>query len=201
MSDLTPPLPSEDMAWVRINTPLSTDNLRDFCRDLERLLRINPMLEFIEWRQIAPNRYYLKAKNLSNNQIIATELNFEETQQGFKINYSDGIKSATIIRIESNLEDKGKGAILVLIDDYSRFSESERKQRLSEVDTSLEIWGKYLYSYLNNWQRWHWFPPYRWYMCHVWQPMKPSARRITYMLIIITLFELLAFLVLVGILI
>lgn len=199
MPDLTPPLPSEDIAWVRIATPLSTENLHEFCRDLERLLRINPMLEFIDWRQIAPNRYYLKAKNLSNDKIIATELNSEETKDGFKISYSEGIKSATIIRIERNQEDKGNGAILVLIDDYSRFTESERKQRLAEVDSSLETWGKYLYSYLQNWQRWYWFPPYRWYMRHVWQPMKPSARRIAYMLIIITLFELLAFLVIVGV--
>ena len=197
MADLTPPLPSEDMAWVRIATPLSADNLRYFCQDFPRLLRINPMLEFIEWREIAPNRYYLQAKNLSNDKTIATELNCEETKEGFKINYNEGIKSATIIKIEA----EKTGTTLVLIDDYSRFSESERKQRLSEVDSSLETWGKYLYSYIKNWQRWHWFPPYRWYMRYLWQAMKPSSRRIAYMLITISLFELLAFLVFVGVMI
>ena len=30
----------KDMAWVRIATPLSADNLREFCRDLERLFRL-----------------------------------------------------------------------------------------------------------------------------------------------------------------
>lgn len=200
MADFTPPLSSEDMAWVRIATPLSADNLRSFCQDFPRLLRINPMLEFIEWRAIAPNCYYLQAKNLSNDKTIATELNCEETKEGFKINYSEGIKSATIIRIETSL-DNNKGSSLVIIDDYSRFSESERKQRLSEVDSSLETWGKYLYSYIKNWQRWDWFPPYRWYMRHLWQPMKPSSRRIAYMLITISLFELLAFLVFVGVMI
>lgn len=199
MPDLTPPLPSEDMAWVRIATPLTANNLREFCRYLERLFRINPMLEFIEWRQIAPNHYYFKATNLSNDKTIATELNCEETKAGFKINYTEGIKSATFIRIETNAEDKG--TTLVIIDDYSRLSKAERKQRLSEVDSSLETWGKDLYSYLKNWQRWDWFPPYRWYMLHIWQPMKPSARRIAYMLIIISLFELLAFLVIVGVMI
>ncbi len=193
MADLTPP--SEDMAWVRIATPFSADSLRDFCRDLQRLFRINPMLEFIEWREIAQNRYYLQAKNLSNDKTITTELNCEETKEGFKIRYSEGIKSATIIRIET----EKTGTTLVLIDDYSRFSESERKQRLSEVDSSLEIWGKDLYSYLKNWKRWKWFSPYRWYMRYLWQPMKPSSRRIAYMLITISLFELLAFLVFVGV--
>jgi hypothetical protein len=200
MADLTPPLPSEDIAWVRIATPLLADDLREFCQDIQRLLRINPMLEFIEWRQLSPNHYYLQAKNLSNDKTIATELNCEETKDGFKINYSEGIKSASFIRIEKNA--KSKGSSLVIIDDYSsRFSESERKQRLAEVDSSLEIWGKYLYSYLKNWQRWHWFPPYRWYMRRIWQPMKPSARRIAYMLIVISFFELLAFLVFVGVMI
>jgi len=199
MANLTPPLSSEDMAWVRIATPLSADDLRDFCQDVQRLLRINPMLEFIEWREIAPNSYYLQAKNLSNDKTIATELNCEETKDGLKINYSEGIKSASFIKIEKNAESKGSS--LVIIDDYSRFSESERKQRLSEVDSSLETWGKYLYSYLKNWQRWHWFPPFRWYTRYLWQPMKPSSRRIAYMLITISLFELLAFLVFVGVMI
>jgi len=199
MPDLTPPLPSEDMAWVRIATHLSAKNLREFCRDLERLFRINPMLEFIEWRQIAPNHYYLQANNLSNGQTIATELNCEATKEGFKINYTEGIKAATIIRIETNAENQD--TTLVLIDDYGKFSETERKQRLSEVDSSLEPWGKHLYSYLQKWQHWHWFPPYRWYMRHIWQPMKPSARRIAYMLIVISLFELVVFLVILGVMI
>jgi len=189
MPDL--PLPSEDAAWVRIATPLSADSLREFCRDLERFYRINPLLEFVEWRQINPNQYYLVANNLSNGQKIATEIHREETHEGFKISYSQGLKSATFIRIEKDS--------LVLIDDYSGLSEAERTQRLAEVDRSLEHWGRDLFRYLHNWQRWHWFPPFRWYMRRVWQPMKPSARRIAYMLIVVSLFELLAFFVIVAI--
>jgi hypothetical protein len=188
------PVPSEDAAWVRVATPLSAEMLRDFCHDLERLYRINPMLEFADWRQLGPNHYYLRANNLSNGQEIATELHREETDDGFKITYGEGLKSATIIRIEKDT----KGTALILIDDYSGLPEAERTNRLAEVDRSLEHWGHDLYRYLHNWQRWFWFPPYRWYMRRVWQPMKPSARRIAYMLIVITLFELVAFLVVVG---
>ncbi|HEC84526.1 MAG: hypothetical protein DRR08_18240 [Candidatus Parabeggiatoa sp. nov. 2] len=188
------PLPSEDAAWVRVATPLSAEMLREFCHDLERLYRINPMLEFADWQQLGPNHYYLRANNLSNGQEIATELHLKETDDGFKITYSEGLKSATIIRIEKDTE----GTALILIDDYSGLPEAERTNRLAEVDRSLEHWGRDLYRYLHNWQRWFWFPPYRWYMRRVWQPMKPSARRIAYMLIVMTLFELVAFLVIVG---
>lgn len=195
LDNLTPWHPSEDAAWVRIATPLSAETLRQFCQDLERLYRINPLLEFTAWRKIDHNHYYLQANNLSNDQQIATELHCEETNYGFKISYSNGLKSATFIRIEPDAQ----ASSLVLIDDYSGLAEAERTQRLAEVDRSIENWGRYLYRYLHNWQRWHWFPPFRWYMRRVWQPMKPSARRIAYMLIVITLFELLAFLVIVGI--
>jgi hypothetical protein len=198
MPDLTPQLPSDDAAWVRVATPFSADALREFCRDLERLYRINPLLEFVEWRQIGPDNYYLMANNMSNAQEIATEIHRDETYDGFKIRYSHGLKSATFIRIEKDIQ--GNGSALVLIDDYSGLTEAERTQRLAEVDRSLDHWGKELFRYLHKWQRWHWFPPFRWYMRRVWQPMKPSARRIAYMLIVITLFELLAFFVIVAIL-
>jgi len=190
MTDLISPIPSEDAAWVRVATPLLAEDLRDFCRDLERLYRINPMLEFTEWRQIGSNHYFFQAKNLSNGQEIATEIHLEETEKGFKITYNNGLKSATFINIEANWKE----AILVIIDDYSKLPVTERTQRLAEVDHSLVQWGQELHRYLRNWQRWAWFPPFRWTMRR-WQSMKPMGRRIAYMLIVITLFEIVAIIV------
>ena len=190
-----PSLPSDDVAWVRVTTPLSAETVRAFCRDLERLYRINPLLEFAQWGSIGPNHYAFEAKNLSNGQEIATEIYLDETDEGFKINYTSGLKTATVIRIETDTDLKG--SVLVMIDDYSGLPEGERTQRLAEVDRSLGAWGQELYRYLHNWQRWAWFPPYRWYM-RLWQSMKPMARRIAYTLIVITFFEIIAFLMLVG---
>ncbi len=168
---------SEDnKAWVRIATPLSDKQLHEFCSDLERLYRINPLLEFIEWKQIDTNQYHIHFKNLSNNQEVKTTISVE----GLKINYESGIKRATILTIEANA--------LIITDDYSGSSEAD----LAEVDKSLIPWGNAIYKYLQSWQRWQWLPLYRWYMRRVWQTMKPSARRIAYMLIVITCFELLA---------
>ena len=186
---------STDSAYVRIATPLSVTDLQAFCTDIERLYRINPQLVFKEWRILAPMHYYLHAQNLSNEQNITIELYQEEREDGCLITYHQGIKSSTAIKIEPNIT----GSALMLTDDYSGLPEAERKQRLLEVDHSLEAWGKALYRYLYTWKRWQWFPPFRWYMRYVWQPMTPSARRIAYMLIVITLFEFIAFLVLVSI--
>ncbi len=183
----------EDAAWVCVATPLSVEKLREFCRDLERLYRINPMLEFASFREINSNHYYLRANNLSNNKKIATEMHLGETDDGFKITYHEGIKSATFLRFEADQ----LGAVLVIIDDYSGLSVTERTQRLSEVDQSIEKWGQELHRYLHNWQRWSWFPPFRWTMRR-WLLMKPMARRIAYMLIVVTLFEFVAFLIVVG---
>jgi len=192
--DLSPPLPSSDVAYVRVATPLSATDLHEFCQDLERLYRINSLLEFTEWQQMGTNHYYLRANNLSNAQAIATELYRENTDDGFKISYSEGLKSATFIKIATDSQN----AALIIIDDYSGLPETQRSQRLAEVDRSLVQWGNDLYRYVHNWHRWGWFPPFRWYMRYVWQPMKPSARRIAYMLIIIALFDLIALLLLVG---
>lgn len=183
----------EDAAWVCVATPLSVEQLRQFCRDLERLYRINPMLEFASFREINANYYYLQAKNLSNGKEIATEIHLNETKDSFKITYHEGIKSATVLRFETNKV----GTVLVIIDDYSGLSVTERTQRLSEVDQSIEKWGQALHRYLHNWHRWSWFLPFRWVMRR-WLLMKPMARRIAYMLIVITLFELFAFLIVVG---
>lgn len=189
---LSMPLPNQtDMAWVRIATPLSTNWLREFCRELKPLFQLNPHLELLAWQPLGTHHYYLQARNLSNQQEINTELWLEETTAGFLIRYQQGLKTATTIQIEPTTAHT---AALILIDDYSGSSQIEREQRLTEVDKSLPAWGHELYRYFQNWQRWAWCPLYRWYMRRIWQPMTPMARRVAYMLIVISLFELIAIL-------
>ena len=54
-------------------------------------------------------------------------------------------------------------------------------------------WGQAIFDYLRRHQRWAWIAPWRWYMRRVWVPMKPSARRIVWLLILITMVEFLFF--------
>ena len=181
----------EDAAWVTIDTPFDSTELRLFLDDVERLYRINPMLVFEEWKKTGELQYQLRAKNLSNNQILETTLDVEPGNDGIIVHYQHGLRSATSFRIEE-LDD---GSVkLVVTDDYSGVSLGDREARIEEVDKSLVTWGGHLHRYLHLWKRWSWLPGWQFYMRKVWQPMKPMARRITQILLMITLAEFVLFL-------
>lgn len=188
--------PLADKAWVRIATRLSPVALVAFCQDAERLLRINSMYEFEQWRPEGEGRFFMQVRNLSTGHNFATQIRVEPRADGVRIAYATGLKTATEFRAESTGPDDKVatlgGTILVVTDDYSGTPEAERQARAGEIDKSLVWWGHDLHRYLKHWIRWSRFRPWRWYMRRVWQPMKPTARRITFMLIAITVFELLA---------
>ncbi len=179
----------EDIAWVSFVSPLSAQTLVHFCQqDIERLLRINPFLEFKEWRDIGGGRFHFILRNLSQEKPfeLDTELYSDILPDGLKLNYKDGIKLATTFWVESTDE----GSRLTITDFYNpRLSKKEKAARLGEVDKSLQVWAADLQQYLVRWEKWSHFAPWRWYMTKVWQPMKPTARRITYMLLWVSLVE------------
>lgn len=189
------PIVAQDAAWACVNTPLSVADLAEFCQDIERLYRINPLLEFDEWLEAADGCYRFKGRNLSNQQNMALDLCVEALPDGLCVRYSDGLKASTRFRIEP----APQGSKLTIIDQYADLPEEERQARLDEVDKSLIPWANYLQEYILSWKRWSWLAPWRWYMCRVWQPMKPSARRITYMMVWIMVAEIVAFLLIVAI--
>ncbi|MEW8203335.1 MAG: hypothetical protein AB2764_14640 [Candidatus Thiodiazotropha endolucinida] len=190
--------PPEDAAWVTIETPLSPIQLQKFIGDLERLLRINSLLEFERWESVGDGRIRFEAINLSNGRHVKTELSVEHIDRGLRISYDRLLKSSTRIQVESSITS---GSSLIITDDYSGAEETERRRRLDEVDRSLEQWGRDLHGYLRLWHRWSWLPPWRWYMQRVWQPMKPSARRITRWIVWITFAEMAVVLLLIVILV
>lgn len=186
-----------DKAWVRIGSALSPSELAVFCQDPERLLRINSLYEFESWRDEGGGRFFLRARNLSNDRIIATPLRVERRADGVTLVYGAGLKRATDFRVEPPLDEHGAPlkayrSVLVITDDYSGSAEAELRARSDEIDKSLLQWGHDLHRYLRHWARWSRFSLWRWYMRRIWQPMKPAGRRITLMLVAITAFELAA---------
>lgn len=179
---------ADDAAWATINTPLSVEELIIFCQDIERLFRINPMLEFKAWETLSADQYRMAVKNTSQEEPfeIDVNINIEKNKNESVVYYSTGIKKKTTFLIEPS----EYGSKLTITDNYDGLSEEERQANMHEVDRSLVNWADYLQRYLITWKKWSKFSLWRWYMNRIWQPMKPAGRRITYMLLWITLVEI-----------
>ncbi|MAF95371.1 MAG: hypothetical protein CMM60_06415 [Rhodospirillaceae bacterium] len=180
-----------DSAWVAIETPFDAKWLSGFLDDVERLFRINSLLVFENWQSLGNGEYQFEANNLSNEKTVKTRLKTVREGDTLTVTYSEGLKTTTTFRVEPKPDGT---ADLIVTDDYSGTSADERKARIDEVDKSLVQWGRDLHLYLLMWKKWGWVPGWKWYMCRVWQPMRPMARRICYMLMMITMLEFIAFL-------
>ena len=177
---------ARDASWVIVDTPLSLPALRAFCADIERLLRINPYLEFRRWQLTGADSIHTSFRNLSNQQTLELDLRIErESEDAFALIYRAGIKARTRFVLEA----VGAGSRLTITDNYAGLTPAERDERLPEVDKSLTAWGWGLHEYLRREQRWGRYALWRWYMRWLWLPMTPRARRITYMLVLITAAE------------
>lgn len=184
-----------DAAWAVLHTPLNATELKIFCRDIERLFRINPMLNFRNWQQLETDRYYFAGQNISQQPPFDFDLMLTVRQlpNGLQIDYDHGLKSHTTLIIESvtnPLEQSGCHSKLTITDYYEGLTEEERTKQLRFVDKSISIWARDLQRYLITWQQWSQYRPWRWYMQHIWQPMKPMGRRITAILLWVTIIEL-----------
>ncbi len=186
-----------DAAWITVETGLEVEELCRFCQDVERLLRINPAYVFLNWEDLGGGVFYWAARNESNAREIDTRLSVERLPDGIAVTYASGLKTQTTFRAMPDLGEDGGGgggARLVVTDDYGGTHEAERERRMDEVDKSLMQWGHALHRYLRQWKRWSGMAAWRWYMRRVWQPMRPMARRIVFMLIIVTALEFFGFL-------
>jgi hypothetical protein len=181
-----------DQAWVSVDTPLTPDRLAEFCRDLERLYRINPYLEFRHWRERPDGGAEVAYRNLSNGRDAVLQLTrIPGTGRAFTVRYDRGIKQSTRFEIEP----ASAGSQLKITDSYC----STDAPDTGDVDRSLHAWGVSLRDYLQREARWGSVLVWRWYMRRVWVPMKPAARRITFMILLIAVAELAFFLLVMAI--
>ena len=182
----TAPVDSTDAAWVTIPAPQSPEELAALCRDIEAIYRVNPYLYFKTWQETAPGRYHTQYRNDSNKQELTLDLTVRSGPGlGMTVEYAQGIKRRTVFAIEPS----ESGSRLTITDDYERLSPAEREQRAGEADKSLRAWGEALRVYFLRFRRYGWVPGWRWYIRRLWIPMKPSARRIVWLLYLITLVE------------
>ena len=185
MSDASP-----DAAWVIIDTPLSPARLTEFCRDLERLYRINPYLEFRYWQPRPEGGFEAAWRNHSNARDYNLRLTAPQGSLAtFEVRYDRGLKQATRFEV---LAAPGGGSRLKITDSYPAPGTSGPPDT-AEVDRSLHAWGVALRDYLRREARWGRYILWRWYMRRVWVPMKPAARRITFIIALVALAEVVLF--------
>lgn len=173
--------PGRDAAWVVLETPLPAAALAAFCRQLETLYRINPFLEFETWQQSAPHGFHAVLRNHSNGQRMVLDARVtRESERAWRIDFAAGLKTRTRFEVEPT----PGGSRLSITDEY-RPAAADDAVADREVDRSLHAWGVALKAYLERDWRWGWLPGYRSFMRGVWLPMKPAARRITFLVLVI----------------
>lgn len=189
-----PPIDSSDAAWVTIKSVLPVNQVKQIMSDVEVVFRLNPFYYIDSWDK-QNEKTSIKFRNMSNNQAVEQSFMTSNTDNELTISYEGGIKTRTIIRVEQD----GDGSRILLIDDYSGMSDTEREQHAEKADRSLQKWGEAIFTHLQRIKKWSWLPGWQFYMRRIWMPMNPSGRRVLWMLYIITLAEFAFILLLVGI--
>jgi len=173
-----------DAAWVVLETPLNSAELAAFHRDLEQLYRINPFLEFASWERSAPASFRAEVLNHSNGlRSVMTASVTRTSDRALRVDYAEGLKKSTRFEIEPT----PTGSRLTITDEYGSTGAGAQD---AEVDRSLHAWGVALKTYLERDRRWGWIPLYRRFMRRVWLPLKPAARRITFLILVIGLADI-----------
>ena len=196
------PLPRSDLtdaAWIKIVTRLDPQVLLDFCYNLERLYRLNPYLSIEYWMMPARNLIKAKWRNSSTPAEFTLESEIQVTyrQNEIRLCYCSGLKKETSLIIEPHEQ----GSSLTVIDDYSSRADRKDSSNLPEqVDRSLQAWGAALKSFLFHYNYLRKIPGIECVIDRFWVRLSPMARRITYLLVVITVFELVLLLVFTGVL-
>ena len=183
---------ARDEARVDIATPLSPARLRQLVKAVEPLLRVNPLYEIEHFEKTAPDAGRLRLRNLATEQEHDLTFHIRQMPDGLRLTWQGWLKTATEMRILPPGEESPAGTLsrLVLIDDYSGVPEEERSRRTDEVDTTLLPWAHALYRHFRH-RRWlERLPGGRAFLDSFWLRMKPSGRRISFILIVLGLFEL-----------
>lgn len=183
---------SQNAAWVDIDLPQPAQEIAEYVRDVERLLRLNPYLEIRRFATVTGG-FELDAVNEMNGLAVSQRLTFRETGPwAFALDYSSGLKQAT----EVEVEPQGAGARLRIRETYRPPADDAE---LAQVDRSLTPWGESVRRHFLGLARWGRIPLYRWWRERAWLAMKPRERRIVRLLAWITALEFAFFLLVLAV--
>ncbi|MBI4754138.1 MAG: hypothetical protein HY778_01655 [Betaproteobacteria bacterium] len=165
---------------MTVHVPAAPAEVMAFCRDLGRLLRLNPHLEIRAWEEGAgpflPGRTWrLHVLNEMTGIERELELRLEATDAaGFRVALSPGAKRALAVSVAPHA-GPGGGSALTLREFYDSAAGTGQLER--EVDRSLAPWGVAIRRHLCGMRRWGRLPFYR-RLRGGWLGMRPRERRI-----------------------
>ena len=176
----------ENAAWVTIPTRLSVSALIDFCSNIEQVIRLNPYLKIISWKYIDGNAYQVEWENHSNEKSNTeyAEFKVQQTENEVCLEYLAGIKNKTYLIVEAT----NNGSQLTIVDDYGD------QQDADQVDKSLNAWALTLKRFFNHYIYLQHIPFAKLLIRRFWIRLNPVARRISYILVVITVVEIIALL-------
>lgn len=181
-----------DLARAETVLPLAPNSLVAFLADVERLLRLNPLLVVERWAPEGGSRFHLVARNESNERLIDTPVDIERDATGLTLRYASGLKQATRLCVEP----ASQGARLIVTEHYPRI-EDARDPRVMEVDKSLVPWVAALRRHLLARARWcrlpRIFPMWQWWQERVMLSMAPRNRRIVRLIVWLSAVEFVVF--------
>ena len=186
-----------DAAWVQVALAVTPEYLREFLLDVERLLRINPCLEFESLTRAADGRYLLAGHNESNAQAFAltASLSTRPADGGLVLRYAEGIKRETRFEIAA----APSGSTLRIVDTYDAAASGAAQGGSPTPDRSLVPWATALRAHLRRRLRWGAVPGYAWLVDRLWLRMPPRQRRLSWLILWTSALEFVAFVAILAI--
>ncbi|MBF0609544.1 MAG: hypothetical protein HQL55_00290 [Magnetococcales bacterium] len=175
-------------AWVEVATPLSCPELWQFLQDIRRLLRLNPHWNLHHWQQ---ENLLCQARLQDELVDYPLELSFllESSPQTWTMTFHHRQGEKILTRF--TLRPAADFTAILTIEDFYHHPLSHQHPRL---DHSLIPWGSAIHGHLLQQKKYGWLPGYAWYMDRVHLAMAPRNRRLTRLLLILSLAEFIFFL-------
>lgn len=183
-----------DVATAETRLPIAPTAVVSFLGDVERLLRLNPLLAIERWER-EDGGFRLVARNESNGCAVEVALRVEAADDGLTLRYGQGIKRSTRLTAEPAPE----GTRLVVTEYYPRIVDPQ-DPRVAEVDKSLVPWVAAIRRHLLARRRWGWLPGWRWWNERLMPSMAPRNRRIVRLILWLSAIEFVVFILMVAVL-
>ncbi len=153
---------------VRVPGRLPPAALMAFCRDVERLLRLDPGLVFEYLAPCSCTNWRLRGRD-RDGRPFAAEATVRRLPDGLRLDYAGGPWAGHVFRVVAG--ENGEAGLEIV--------ELHRDRPAGAAAAALDDWGRALQRHAAHWRRWSRFGAWRLWMEAFWLRMTPTSRRAT----------------------